>query len=54
VIYREGHGAKSRRGAATIHDAELASSARARQFWEEDPASQPLREIVKKMVIAND
>jgi toluene monooxygenase system protein E len=36
------------------HDAELASSAHARQCWEEDPAWQPLREAVEKMLIAYD
>jgi toluene monooxygenase system protein E len=36
------------------HDAELASSAHARQCWEEDSAWQPLRETVEKMLIAYD
>jgi len=36
------------------HDAELASSAHTRQRWEEDPAWQPLREAVEKMLIACD
>jgi toluene monooxygenase system protein E len=36
------------------HDAELASSAHARQCWEEDPAWQPLREAVEKMLVAYD
>jgi toluene monooxygenase system protein E len=36
------------------HGADLASSARARQCWEEDPAWQPLREAVEKMLIAYD
>src|SRR4029077_11330578 len=36
------------------HDAELASTADARQCWEEDPVWQPLREAVEKMLIAYD
>jgi toluene monooxygenase system protein E len=36
------------------HGAELASSASTRQCWEEDPAWQPLREAVEKMLIAYD
>jgi len=36
------------------HDAELASTAHARQYWEEDPAWQPLREAVENMLIAYD
>jgi toluene monooxygenase system protein E len=36
------------------HDAELASSAQTRLLWEEDPAWQPLREAVEKMLIAYD
>ena len=36
------------------HGPELASSAHTRQRWEEDPAWQPLRETVEKMLIAYD
>jgi toluene monooxygenase system protein E len=36
------------------HDAELVSSAQTRLLWGEDPAWQPLREAVEKMLIAYD
>jgi len=36
------------------HDTELASSVHTRRRWEEDPAWQPMREIVEKMLIAYD
>jgi toluene monooxygenase system protein E len=39
---------------ALDHGAALASSAHARQRWEEDAAWQPVREAVEKMLIAYD
>lgn len=39
---------------ANAHGADLAETATARQVWEEDPAWQPLRETMEKLLIAYD